>query len=461
MHQSNNLILQKIAKDPFCESFCSNLHNLLESDTKQKLLIAVSGGMDSMAMFFAIKSLKCFDFVIGHVDHALRNESVDDLKFVESIARKFEVPFFYRTLKPKNIKYGVSIESWCRKNRYYQLDKIAKYAGAYYTLTAHHANDQAETVLLNLSRHSGVSGLCGIGMKNKNLIRPLLFFSKREIKAFVKKHQIPYVIDRTNDDVNIPRNFIRKKILNEWEEVNGDMINAINQSAEHFSEWKSSLDFFIRKILLKKIGYTNDGFEIPINLIQQTPVFSIVRLIQFLTSDEKDLWSKDDLNRIKLFLKTLKTGKKIVLRNKWELLADRKSIYGGKKIFKNMKKKIKLDINKNTYFFNRKYKLSLVENYFLNDNSKNTEYVNWYVLKNMKLELRLWRNGDVFQPLGMNGHQKVSDFLINRKVNQFDKMRQTVMTANGEIFWVCGYRISEWAKITKKTNRAIKLQYVN
>ena len=110
------MLLQKISEDPFCKSFYSNLHNLLESNTKQRLLIAVSGGMDSMAMFFAIKSLKCYDFVIGHVDHGIRNESVEDLKFVESIAKRFEVPFFYRTLKPKNIKRGDSIESWCRKN---------------------------------------------------------------------------------------------------------------------------------------------------------------------------------------------------------------------------------------------------------------------------------------------------------------------------------------------------------
>ena len=454
------MVLQKISEDPFCKSFYSNLHNLLESNTKQRLLIAVSGGMDSMAMFFAIKSLKCYDFVIGHVDHGIRNESVEDLKFVESIAKRFEVPFFYRTLKPKNIKRGDSIESWCRENRYHQLNKIAKNADANYILTAHHANDQAETVLLNLSRHSGVSGLCGIGMKNKNLIRPFLFFPKRKIKNFVKKYQIPYVIDPTNDDVNIPRNFIRKRVLSEWEEQNNDMINAINQSAEHFSEWKNSLDYFIHEILLKKVSYTDSDFAIPIDLVQKTPTFSIVRLIQFLTSDGMNFWSKYDLNRMKIFLKTPKTGKKLILRNKWDLLIDRKIIFGKKIYSKKLTKKIKLNFNKYTYFIDKKYKLSLVENYFLNDNSKNIEYVNWCVLKNMKLELRLWRNGDVFQPLGMNGHQKVSDFLINLKVNRFDKMRQTVMTANGRIFWVCGYRISEWAKITENTNKAIKLRYV-
>tara|TARA_B100000945_G_scaffold319026_1_gene325283 strand:+ start:28 stop:522 length:495 start_codon:yes stop_codon:yes gene_type:complete len=163
---------------------------------------------------------------------------------------------------------------------------------------------------------------------------------------------------------------------------------------------------------------------------------------------------------MKIFLKTPKTGKKLILRNKWDLLMDRKIIFGKKIYSKKLTKKIKLNFNKYTYFIDKKYKLSLVENYFLNDNSKNIEYVNWCVLKNMKLELRLWRNGDVFQPLGMNGHQKVSDFLINLKVNRFDKMRQTVMTANGRIFWVCGYRISEWAKITENTNKAIKLRYV-
>ena len=103
------------------------------------------------------------------------------------------------------------------------------------------------------------------------------------------------------------------------------------------------------------------------------------------------------------------------------------------------------------------YKISLTEQISFARNNGNTEYANWSILKHMKIELRLWESGDSFQPLGMTGHQKVSDFLINQKVDRFAKENQTVMTANGQIFWVCSHRISDWVKITGETTEKVKL----
>ena len=169
---------KNILLDPFLKEFNSHLRTFAQLKSDDKVLIAVSGGMDSMALFTLCKSLDRFRIILGHIDHCLRKNSDEHMKFVQSNAKYCQIPFHSRKLNPSQIKRGESVESWARKHRYEQLNEIAKKTAANWIMTAHHSNDQAETVLLNLSRHSGVSGLRGIGKKNNHLLRPLLHFSK-------------------------------------------------------------------------------------------------------------------------------------------------------------------------------------------------------------------------------------------------------------------------------------------
>jgi tRNA(Ile)-lysidine synthase len=176
-----------------------------------------------------------------------------------------------------------------------------------------------------------------------------------------------------------------------------------------------------------------------------------VRLVHLLMDDSgSELWSKHQINMLYQFINKDKTGKVYELHNGWILLHNRDVLIG---------EKISADIQKNTVelypnipldYNEYRYELILNGKQDPSENN-NTETINWSILKNRKLEIRTWKKGDLFQPLGMNGHQKISDFLINEKVDRLAKESQSVLTADGEIIWVCGRRISDRVKLTKST----------
>ena len=245
--------------------------------------------------------------------------------------------------------------------------------------------------------------------------------------------------------------------MKSWEEFDPHLISAIRKSADHFSEWKDALDYFILNGLIHQVERTENKFIIPLELVEQIPVFSMIRLLQFLTSDVEVLWAKQEMDRIRIFLEGSKTGKKMQVKNDWVLLKNRREIIGIRTIQKKVAESMELHLDQLVHFCDQMYKISLTEQFSFAKNRGTIEFANWSILKHMKIELRLWENGDLFQPLGMSGHQKVSDFLINQKVDRFNKENQTVMTADGKIFWVCGYRISDWVKIREDTMEKVKL----
>ena len=152
------------------------------------------------------------------------------------------------------------------------------------------------------------------------------------------------------------------------------------------------------------------------------------------------------------FLDKNRSGDFYMLSNGWRLLRDRNSIKVQSPLDHVNDKAVVLERDIPTYFNSYRYEVNLQNNFKKNYN-KNFEIVDWEKLKNKTLKLRLWKQGDTFQPLGMKGHQKISDFLINEKVDCIDKEFQSVLTADEKIVWVCGKRISNWVKITQKTNQ--------
>ena len=149
-------------------------------------------------------------------------------------------------------------------------------------------------------------------------------------------------------------------------------------------------------------------------------------------------------------------GNQHILPNGWKLLRDRKSIIGKETAHQPTKYPVKLVPGHPVDFNDYRYELVLSRQE-KSDTAQNQEQVDWTLLKDRRLEIRAWTDGDFFQPLGMEGHQKISDFLINEKVDQFTKESQAVLTANGEIIWVCGKRIADWVKLTPHTQETAVL----
>ena len=448
----------QIKKDPLYKTFINNLSQISEIKGGSKILIGVSGGLDSVALTYLLTSTEKYKLIITHINHKLRKESDRDQIFVKNLAKNLNIPFYSKVLEPSKKEKSMNIEEWGRKERYSFFDKIFFETGSNFIMTGHHGNDQVETLLLNLNRKTGSAGLRGIASKRKSVIRPLLNFCKKEIINFVERHKIQYVNDSSNQDFSLARNYIRNQIVKPWEEKDENIVRKISHSINLFSKWHSSLDFLIIKYILPSIEKSELKFKIELTLIHDMPITLQVRLLEILIDNQDINFSKHHYKMIDQFIKKPTIGKVFDIFNIWEVRHERNFLVG-------YKKKDVIDISSHNLSFNIPlhingyiFEVGLGENTkYEKDRVLSQEFVDYDKLKGKKLILRLWEKGDKFIPLGMNGHQKVSDFLINQKVEQIDKNKQYVITADNEIIWICGMRLSDSVKIDKHTKQKAHL----
>ncbi len=449
-----------IKSDLFFELFKKNFETNFNINKKEKILLGLSGGKDSMALLFLLISLEDYIIRIAHVNHKLRVDSDTDMNFVKSISINYNIPCYISSLKPEEIKKGENSEAWGREKRYKFFEEISIKTNIDWIATGHHGNDNAETILFNLSRQTGLSGLKGIAEKKDNIIRPFLPFSKDQINEFCTRNNIPYIDDASNKDQKYYRNYIRHSILKKWEFFDNNIINSFISSINYFAEWNNAIDELILTFFSDIINSKDSKIKIPYSLINGIPTIVIIRFIQLVTFDKTMLWKKHEFDDIKTFINSKYVGKKIYIKNKWIFIHDRYMIIGEKLSKSNILSLIKIKIGESAIFNNSIYKLSLKrkKDIKIKNNKKNCEHINWESIKDKKIVIRYWKNGDFFYPLGMKSRQKLSDFLINNKIDYISKLGQTVMTADDEIFWVCGQRISNWARVKKDTKRVVLLE---
>ena len=450
---------KNILEDPFTNLFKTELNSLRYLKKNDKIIVSVSGGLDSTVLLLLLHSINIHKILVAHVDHAIRKDSIQDKIFVESLCMEFKIQFFSCTINPASKPKKDSPEQWAREKRYEYLKNLAIETRSDWIMTGHHSNDNAETILMNLSRQAGVNGLSGIPQKNGKIIRPLLPYEKKVLCDFVDRVGLPFKNDYTNSDISIPRNFIRQKILKPWELKVPSLIKSVYKSTLLISKWKQSLDQLLIKFIIDKLNISDSRIDIPLSLINDLPNLAKVRLIQLLFDQEKKLWSKHDIRMLEQFLKRFSVGKTFDRINQWSLLHDRGLIIAKKNKTIDSRHETYIKPNKTVFFNNMMYKIIINENHAELSFSKNHELVDWCKFKNKKLKIRIWNVGDVFQPLGMKNKKKISDFLINEKIDSFSKKTQSVLTVDGEIAWVCGLRISEWAKITKHTKQKALLTF--
>ena len=450
---------KNILEDPFTSLFKIELFSLRYLKKNDKIIISASGGLDSTVLLFLLHSINNHKIIVAHVDHSIREDSIKDKIFVESLCSDLKIQFFCQTLDPNSKPKKDSPEQWAREKRYGYLRNLSLETKSDWIMTGHHCNDNAETILINLSRQAGVPGLSGIPQKNGKIIRPLLPFDKNLLCDFVKRVGLPFINDSTNSDISIPRNFIRKKVIKPWESKVPSLIKGLYKSTQHINQWKQSLDQLLMKFIIRKLNISNNRIDIPLDLINDLPNLGKVRLIQLLFAKEKKLWSKHDLKMLGQFMNKVSVGKTFRLTNQWLLLHDRELLIAKENIKIDSKHETDITLNEVTFFCNVKYHITTNESQAKFSNSKNEELVDWSKFKNKKLQIRIWNQGDVFQPLGMKNNKKISDFLIDEKIDNISKKTQSVLTVDGEIAWVCGLRISEWAKITQFTKEKALLTF--
>jgi len=350
----------------------------------------------------------------------------------------------------------MSKEEWARDFRYKSLYRISSDYGSCNIMTAHHGNDQIETILFHLSQGTGLAGLRGIHAQRDRIIRPLLSFSRKEINVYLEEMGIPWIKDKTNNDTTIPRNFLRHKIIKSWEKENSDLVPSFNQFSQNIKDAYESL-IFSAKMLTPQLIIDKDNDQVILDGLQikAIPKYLLSIVFKELTQTEV-LWRRHEYFRFYKFIKYSKTGQIFDLKNNWKLLKDRE------RFILNDNNKIKL----NTLSVLPDTKINVDKHYFTwcsgiskedFKNSNTSEIIDANKIRNKTLTLRLWKEGDRFTPLGMKGSKKLSDFFIDEKIDIFSKNNQWLLLDGPRIIWVCGRRVSDHVKITSNTTNYGKL----
>ena len=431
-----------------------NKHNLVQPS--QKMLLAVSGGMDSVVMCDLFSKAK-INFVIAHCNFGLRGEeSNEDEMFVKKLSIKYKVPFAVTTFQTADFAETekISTQMAARILRYEWFEKIRHEQNCDYIATAHHQNDVLETVLLNLTKGTGIAGLHGIRLKNGRIIRPLLFAEKEIIFDYVVENQIIWREDSSNESNKYQRNLIRNEVVPLLKQINPNLENTIQHTVERIAAVE---DIFEQEIeMLRKQITWSDSQAVFVNYkaIQtlSQPVIKLSELLKpyhFTYQQSQNIFEAFDKESGKIFLSPTHT----LVKDRTELVITQKNLQSFVSqvitaddealVFDNLR----LIIGKS---FER------MED-FITPPAKKIACLDADKVR-FPLQLRKWKEGDWFCPLGMNKKKLISDFLIDKKVPLNLKKEIFLLTSNGSVVWVMGMRIDDRFKVTDKTEKVILLK---
>lgn len=429
--------------------FSSFIQNWDFFDSTKKTIIAVSGGMDSVVLCHLFKAT-ALEFAIAHCNFKLRAEASDeDAIFVANLAKQLDVPFFSSSFDTERIaqEKKQSIQLVARDLRYEWLENIRKKKGYDFVATAHHGNDSLETVLFNFAKGCGLRGLHGILPLNGNLIRPLLFASKKEIKNFVQKEQIAFREDTSNASDKYSRNHIRHHVVPALEKINPSLDQTAHQTINRLQEAEALYDWALNSIKKEILDQKDNELFIDKKKLLKYPapitvLYEIISPFGFNNTQAK---------QIRAGLEEHSSGA-CFYANDYRLLVDRDSL-----IISTNASAIEDEvlIQEDDLFVGtdlEEFYISTtndVPNHFPKD--QNIAFLDFNKLR-FPLKLRRWQEGDSFCPLGMAGNrQKLKDFFINNKLSILEKERVWVLESSGEICWIAGHRIDERFKVSPQT----------
>ena len=423
---------------------------------RDHILLAVSGGVDSMVML-ALFVRAGYNVAVAHCNFHLRGAEADeDDVMVEREAARHEVPFYgahFDTIAEADAT-GESIEMAARRLRYTWFEELCTKHGFTKIAIAHHADDSMETFFINLIRGTGIRGLTGINVMNGRVIRPLLFSQRKEIVDFALSNKIPYREDSTNASTKYLRNKFRLGIIPRIKEISPSFTETMTANIERLTAAQQFIDHCIAKV--RSTGVETNGSTTVIEVSKIDPalrtdfvIFELMRTYGFNSEvignlyrslDEghasgKRFFSKDNvayIDRGRILITPIPDEECCDM----EVGLDTEHIYcGGSQL-----RFERLDID-------RIESLRQPENVALVDADR----------LHFPLTVRRWREGDQFVPFGMEHRKKVSDFLIDLKVSLPDKRRQFVVVSDDQIVWVVGHRIDDRYRVGATTENVLRM----
>lgn len=426
---------------------------------KQRILIAVSGGIDSVVLA-RLFELSRYKFGIAHCNFHLRgNDSDQDAIFVSQLAERLNVPFFMADFDTVNFaeKKKISLQQAARELRYNWFENLIAVEGYASYATAHHFDDQIETFIINLFRGTGVSGLRGILPKSRNCIRPLLFATRNEIASFASEHQLTFREDSSNLKDDYLRNSIRHHILPAMVQTRPDFRSGFRRTFNNLALTELFLHHNINRLARELLIQHDNFWQIDLNKLQQhQPIalvlFELLKVFDF--NSENAQMMADAIPGV---------SGKIFLSSTHRAIIDRDFLYilpGTGMVDNEIETKTLIQITDNeiTYpirlFFRKK---PMPENWEPEQNLN----LGQFDLEKLQfpLELRRPEQGDHFYPLGLGGKKKLSDFFTDLKVSTIEKSKVRVLTSGDEIIWVIGYRQDDRFKIAPDTRTIFEITF--
>ena len=424
-----------------------NLHFLIG----KKLLIACSGGLDSVALTHLLKKL-AFDIALAHCNFSLRGkESDEDENFVVHLADKLSIAVFTETFDTKKYasEHKLSTQMAARELRYRWFEEIRSDFKYDYVLTAHHADDKLETFLINVSRGTGLRGLTGIPEKNETIVRPLLPFSRKELLQYAKQNNLHWREDSSNASTDYLRNQLRLEVIPKYKKANEGLLQSFQKTQRHLQSSAALIDDYMALVFQLVVREALEGYRIDILKLQELPN-SDTLLYELLHSFGFTAW--EDIST----LMTAQSGKQ-VFSSTHRLLKDRNAL---------LLTEIPSETNKNEFFISENEK-EITHPIHLKFNSTkkmgNIMASEVYVDSDKityPLLLRKWREGDVFQPFGMKGKKKLSKFFKDEKLSLVAKENTWVLCSDAKIVWIVGMRLDDRFKISPETKEILKISRI-
>lgn len=356
----------------------------------------------------------------------------------------------------------LSIEEAARKIRYQELQKAAKKLGCNKIATAHNASDNVETILLNLFKGAGLKGLSGIPVKRENIIRPIMCLSADEIRKYLRHNKISFRLDESNLESDYERNYLRNEIIPELKrKINPQLEQKISNTSKIISEISSFVDTEVERFSKTAAKNIKDHLRINLKAISKLDR-SFVRI--FLKSVVEETFkielSSANLNDVLNLIKS-QTGKSIHLKEKVSAFRERDDLVIGKKLIAKQNTPVALSVGQGVELDGKIISVEQVNKKMIQFTcNKYVEFISGDGLKK-KFEVRNWKAGDQFQPIGMTGTKKVSDFLSDIKISSAEKKDHLVLSNSGKIIWLVGLRIDEKFKVKSRTKKILKLTLSN
>ena len=425
------------------------LHNFQFLNGK-KLLLATSGGIDSMVMLHLFEQLD-YQIAIAHCNFQLRGvESFEDQKFIQDYADANAVPVYITQFDTTAFAedYKLSTQVAARELRYswfYELLETEQYD---YILTAHHADDNLETFLINLSRGTGLDGLTGIPEQNENVIRPLLAFSQQEIEEYAELNIIQWREDSSNASDKYVRNKIRHHLVPMLKEMNPNFLSSFHKTQIYLQEAQDMVDDAAIMVYQQVATQEGENISFDLNKLKKLPNYKSY-LYQWLNEFGFTAWND-------IYDLVESQSGKYVFSSEYRLLKDRETLILSPLNFSDEKQEYFIDASQTVVNVPLNITFSPVADMAIASNK--TIFVDYEKLK-YPLTLRRWNEGDQFQPFGMDGKsKKISKFFKDEKLSLLEKENTWLLCSDNTIVWVVGLRQDERFKIENTTKNILKIQ---